>query len=342
MTSANVDASGAASVAGHVRRSRLAALRALPVPLLALIIAFLIATTAYAAYIVYTQVVQPAIQAAQTYGVSFNANGATAGSMHEQRIPASTGEPLSANEYARDGYEFQGWNTESDGSGTSYSDGQEVTGLAEAGGSVTLYAQWGKNWLAAYQPTIDEQVTRSHNLNMYRQNGREITAYALYDLDGNGVPELFLGTPEGHGGAPDATGVEAIFTYDGDHAVLLYDLPLAMVRAYIIGVGDGHVLEYGVGGAFSHGKETYRLEGNELVGEAYVGAEEGRLREPDSYTRRDFNEQDSHRVIVTEEQYENNSWDWEYTSPEVPITKEDCESFGSQYLGDDCLDWQPV
>ena len=40
--------------------------------------------------------------------------------------------------FTRDGYEFIGWNTKADGTGSSYSDGQEIS-VKE---NITLYAQW--------------------------------------------------------------------------------------------------------------------------------------------------------------------------------------------------------
>lgn len=56
---------------------------------------------------------------------------------------------LSLNRYFRTGYQFQGWNTEPDGTGTFFADGEEIYNLTDenydgAGirGVVTLYAQW--------------------------------------------------------------------------------------------------------------------------------------------------------------------------------------------------------
>ncbi|MBQ2447953.1 MAG: InlB B-repeat-containing protein, partial [Bacteroidales bacterium] len=43
-----------------------------------------------------------------------------------------------ANTFTRDGYNFTGWNTNADGSGTSYTDKQSIT-LSQ---DITLYAQW--------------------------------------------------------------------------------------------------------------------------------------------------------------------------------------------------------
>lgn len=56
---------------------------------------------------------------------------------------------LLLNSYVRTGYVFQGWNTEPDGSGTGYEDGEEVWNLTDHDyyidpeeGTVVLYAQW--------------------------------------------------------------------------------------------------------------------------------------------------------------------------------------------------------
>lgn len=53
---------------------------------------------------------------------------------------------LTLNSYTRIGYEFAGWNTEIDGSGTAFADGEEILNLcSEEQGSIILYAQWKKS-----------------------------------------------------------------------------------------------------------------------------------------------------------------------------------------------------
>ncbi len=47
---------------------------------------------------------------------------------------------LSPNRFAREGYEFTGWNTYANGTGTSYADGASIT--VGKGTTTTLYAQW--------------------------------------------------------------------------------------------------------------------------------------------------------------------------------------------------------
>ncbi len=69
--------------------------------------------------------------------VTFNANNGT-GTMSPQTITNNVPTNLSANTFTRANHVFAGWNTAADGSGTSYTDGQQVTNL----GNVTLYAQW--------------------------------------------------------------------------------------------------------------------------------------------------------------------------------------------------------
>lgn len=76
------------------------------------------------------------------YVVIYNANGGT-GTMQDQTISYNVQTPLSANGFTRTDYIFYNWNTEPDGSGTSYSNQQEVTNLVGANNQpVTLYAQW--------------------------------------------------------------------------------------------------------------------------------------------------------------------------------------------------------
>ena len=75
--------------------------------------------------------------------VAFNGNGATSGSMSSIKIPAGGSQTLPSNVFTRNGYVFNGWNTASNGSGTSYADGANYTASTSyAGQTVTLYAQW--------------------------------------------------------------------------------------------------------------------------------------------------------------------------------------------------------
>ena len=74
--------------------------------------------------------------------VTFEANGSAEypveGTMTPQTVNAKTDTALNANTFTREGYNFTGWNTAADGTGTSYADGATVN-LTE---NTTLYAQW--------------------------------------------------------------------------------------------------------------------------------------------------------------------------------------------------------
>ena len=53
---------------------------------------------------------------------------------------------LNANGYKKTGYTFTGWNLNSSGTSTSYTDEQSFKNLTtEDGDTVTLYAQWEAN-----------------------------------------------------------------------------------------------------------------------------------------------------------------------------------------------------
>ena len=74
--------------------------------------------------------------------VTFEANGnaeyPVEGAMEPQTVLKKTAAELTANTFTREGYNFTGWNTAADGTGTSYADGATVN-LSE---NTTLYAQW--------------------------------------------------------------------------------------------------------------------------------------------------------------------------------------------------------
>ena len=80
---------------------------------------------------------------ANTYTVHFVAGIPVSGEMPDQSLTYGQAANLPANAFSTTKGYFVNWNTEADGSGTTYTDGQEVLNLtAEDGGVVTLYAQW--------------------------------------------------------------------------------------------------------------------------------------------------------------------------------------------------------
>ena len=78
-----------------------------------------------------------------TLTINFDGNGSTGGSTASQQVAAGSTASLNANGFTRTGYTFTGWNTASDGSGTSYADGADYTVTPATGdATITLYAQW--------------------------------------------------------------------------------------------------------------------------------------------------------------------------------------------------------
>ncbi|MBO7665522.1 MAG: InlB B-repeat-containing protein [Aeriscardovia sp.] len=70
--------------------------------------------------------------------IVYNANGGS-GTMASQSGGVGSSVSLEQNGFTRPGYTFTGWNTEADGSGTSYQPGASITIID---GTRTLYAQW--------------------------------------------------------------------------------------------------------------------------------------------------------------------------------------------------------
>ena len=82
---------------------------------------------------------------ANSYTVTFEANGGE-GSMNQQTFTYDVAQALNQNTFTRTGYSFTGWNTQANGSGSTYVDKAEVQNLTtEEGANITLYAQWTAN-----------------------------------------------------------------------------------------------------------------------------------------------------------------------------------------------------
>ena len=100
-----------------------------------------------------------------TYTITFDANGGS-GEMDSQSFTYDAAQNLTANKFTRSGYTFAGWNTSSEGTGTSYANSASIKNLTdEPNGNITLYAQWAK---AVIILTQDELNTYSSPNNNYR------------------------------------------------------------------------------------------------------------------------------------------------------------------------------
>jgi uncharacterized repeat protein (TIGR02543 family) len=96
-----------------------------------------------------TQVIT--IQAAPTYTVTYEANGAISGTVPVELLSYEQGASVTVLDnigtLVKTGAQFGGWNTKADGTGTTYAAGQTfVMGAA----NVTLYAVWGTFYSVIY------------------------------------------------------------------------------------------------------------------------------------------------------------------------------------------------
>jgi len=122
--------------------------------------------------------------ASQYYVVTFKANGG-AGTDVTMNFDCGQKYNLIQNPFTRAGFEFNGWNTAADGSGTGYEERASVTDLVDAGENIIFYAQWkGAPATVKYlgisiefngSITIMQKLTVSEDL----YNDKE--AYILYD-----------------------------------------------------------------------------------------------------------------------------------------------------------------
>lgn len=75
----------------------------------------------------------------ETFSITFNANGGE-GEMYPQVFSYGTETTLDTCGFEKEGFEFIGWNTDSQGAGQTYSDGETVA----LEGNTVLFAIWGE------------------------------------------------------------------------------------------------------------------------------------------------------------------------------------------------------
>ena len=92
------------------------------------------------------------------YTVVFDANGGS-GTMANQTFIYDESQDLNNCSFTPPtGHQFGGWNTAANGQGDTFADGATVKNIAEANGSVTLYAQWisGNGSITVVTPTYQD------------------------------------------------------------------------------------------------------------------------------------------------------------------------------------------
>jgi hypothetical protein len=114
------------------------------------------------------------------YSVSYQSNDATGGTAVVDKTLYDKGSDATVkpNTWLNYGYYFTGWNTEPDGSGTSYQPGDKIT----LNSDVVLYAQWSD------LPTVEVTLQASGGTFLY--DGTEHTVSGFDDVDSNNRKEI--------------------------------------------------------------------------------------------------------------------------------------------------------
>lgn len=145
---------------------------------------------------------------ASLYTVQFVANGGAGTTMSPQTMVIGISANLTTNSYTRTGYTFDGWNTDSNGNGTGYTDGQSVTNVTNIPNTtVTLYAQWQTEdynitynldggSVATSNPATYNIETTTFTLNNPTKDGYTFKGWSGTDLTGdeNSTVTITLGS----------------------------------------------------------------------------------------------------------------------------------------------------
>ncbi|NNJ44219.1 MAG: S8 family serine peptidase, partial [Akkermansiaceae bacterium] len=154
--------------------------------------------------------------AVPTYTVAYHANGATSGTKpSDQTKTQGVDLTLASNSggLVQSGYTFAGWNTESNGTGTSYTEG----GTYSANVADTLYAQWTVNtYTVAYHGNTN--TGGSAPSDQSKTHGVDLTISAVGTLTKTG--HSFSGWNTAADGGGDSYASEG--TYSANAATTLY------------------------------------------------------------------------------------------------------------------------
>lgn len=99
------------------------------------------------------KIVEKSSEPSTTYTIIYNANEGKDAPANQTKSAGET-ITLQTAKPTREGYEFTGWNTKADGSGTKYASG----GNYVADENVTLYAQWKKSGNATTNPNTGDTI----------------------------------------------------------------------------------------------------------------------------------------------------------------------------------------
>lgn len=137
---------------------------------------------------------------ANAYTVVFNGNDKTSGSMSNQTFYYNVAQNLTTNAYGKNGYNFGGWTTNNDGTGSSYTNGQSVSNWSSTdGASITIYAKWTQNVTLDLESGTSgsTSVTATYNsatLGSYDNPERSGYTFGGYYSGDDGTGELIINT----------------------------------------------------------------------------------------------------------------------------------------------------
>ena len=129
--------------------------------------------------------------ATPTHTIQFNNNGGS-GTMNDQTVNEMEATTLTANTFTREGFEFDGWNTQPDGQGQYYAD-QATVYLTD---DITLYAQWNQKYsvtvVQAANGTISANPTSAVEetaitLSAIPDSGYEFDHWTVTDANNNAI-----------------------------------------------------------------------------------------------------------------------------------------------------------
>jgi len=150
--------------------------------------------------------------------ISFNANGGT-GTMNMQKIDAGQSANLTANTFTRTDYVFTGWNTEPDGSGTSYSDQANYTApTSEDNKIVVLYAQWKGTTMQTYTAAQCQADASSQAVTV--KDARDNKTYTVRYINGNCWMTQNLRLAAGTTLTPSDTNIASAYTLPNNDLAL--------------------------------------------------------------------------------------------------------------------------
>ena len=127
------------------------------------------------------------LTASTTFSVGYDANGGT-GEVTDssEYLAGASATVLAGDALSKENYEFAGWNTEADGTGTDYAPGDSLV----VEGDTTLYAQWNRtHYVVTYNPNggtgdaFTEKVAVA-DASSYVAAANTVFTNGSYDFDG--------------------------------------------------------------------------------------------------------------------------------------------------------------